>query len=76
MKLIRSSKSKKEAGDKIENEFNLDNEHKVIEGVGVVVRIVSPEAETGESPGWGIKFTNLDEESRRNLDEIVTHLRG
>jgi DNA gyrase subunit A len=26
LKLIRSSKSKKEAGDKIENEFNLDNE--------------------------------------------------
>jgi uncharacterized protein (TIGR02266 family) len=55
-------------GSMIYLQFALRNGHKLIEGLGRVVRVNGPNS---EEPGMGVEFVNLDEESANLIEEIV-----
>jgi uncharacterized protein (TIGR02266 family) len=56
-----------EIGTKIEFEFSLDDGYVVLKGTGIVVRKVT----TGAEKGMGVRFVDLDDESRKLIDRIV-----
>jgi molecular chaperone DnaK len=49
-------------------QFRLEDGVKLIEGLGKVVHVNSPEDPV---PGMGIEFVNLDKDSRALIDEII-----
>jgi molecular chaperone DnaK len=49
-------------------QFKLEDGKHLIEGLGKVVHVNPPEH---PSPGMGVEFVNLDEESRALIEEII-----
>ncbi|MEE8409831.1 MAG: TIGR02266 family protein [Myxococcota bacterium] len=57
-----------EIGSMVYLQFRLADGEKIIEGLGEVVHVNPP----GHAvPGMGVEFVNLDQESRRLIDQIV-----
>ncbi len=55
-------------GDMIYLHFALDDGDKLIEGLGKVVHVNPPDH---PAPGMGVEFVDLDDNSRRLIDEII-----
>ena len=56
-------------GSMIYLQFALRDGHKLIEGLGKVVRVNPPGA--GGVPGMGVEFVNLDQDSSELIEDIV-----
>ncbi len=56
------------AGAMIYLQFQLEDGKRLIEGLGKVVHVNPPDH---PSPGMGVEFVNLDDESRVLIDEII-----
>jgi uncharacterized protein (TIGR02266 family) len=65
----------RKVGSLVYLQFYLRDGHKLIEGLGKVVRtITKQEAASGDkTPGLGIEFVNFDEESKKLVEQIVGH---
>jgi uncharacterized protein (TIGR02266 family) len=61
----------REQGALVYLQFTLKDGSHLIEGLGRVIRSVSPGAPTGGTPGMGIEFLNFDEESMAVIERIV-----
>ena len=64
---IRTQEPRSE-GARLYFQFRVPDDGSVFEGLGKVVHINPPDHPT---PGMGIEFINLEENSRRVLDEII-----
>ncbi len=61
----------REEGSLIYLQFYLRNGAKLIEGLGKVVRVVSPDE--SDEPGMGIEFVNFNRESMKLVEQIVNN---
>jgi type IV pilus assembly protein PilZ len=66
---IRTNEPREE-GAMIYLQFYLKGGEKLIEGLGKVVRVNSPE-KYGKDAGMGVEFVNFDEESTDLINEII-----
>jgi uncharacterized protein (TIGR02266 family) len=62
----------REEGTMLYLQLVLRDGSKLIEGLGRVVRVNPPSTHADHSPGMGIEFLSLDEESAALINEIVT----
>jgi molecular chaperone DnaK len=56
------------AGAMIYLQFQLEDGKRLIEGLGKVVHVNPPEH---PSPGMGVEFVNLDDESQKLIEQII-----
>lgn len=66
------TESPREEGALVYLQFRLKEGEPLVEGLGRVVR-VNPPGMPGRVAGMGIEFVNLDEESRRTIEDVVAH---
>lgn len=62
----------REEGALVYLQFRLIEGEPIVEGLGRVVR-VNPPGMPGRVAGMGIEFVNLDEASRRTIEDVVAH---
>jgi molecular chaperone DnaK len=71
--LFIKSRLVKELGTEVSLRIDVPSEGVQLEARGIVVRSITPQeaAETGRSPGMGIVFTVIDQQSRHTLERLI-----